>query len=41
MRIILRLIIEEWLATIPDGKLPTIQKTEGKEEEFSYHLRVT
>jgi hypothetical protein len=29
MHIILRLIIEEWLATIPDGKLPTIKKTEG------------
>ena len=24
---------KEWLATNPDGKLPTDQKTEGQEEE--------
>jgi len=24
---------KEWLATIPDEKLPTNQKTEGQEEE--------
>ena len=26
--------IKKWLATIPDGKLPTNQKTEGKEEVY-------
>jgi len=24
---------KEWLATIPDGKLPTNQKTEGQQED--------
>ena len=31
---------KEWLATIPDGKLPTNQKIEGKEEEIKHVLKM-
>jgi hypothetical protein len=32
--------MKKWLATIQDGKLPTNQKTEGKEEEDTWLLRI-